>query len=101
MPITLKNCGTPFLSSISLIFVLISIPFSFSSLVIGGFTQMMRHCGSAVGSLGVLGFTGVWVVLAFSGVSCFRLASLATMAAHDLLALFIRVAIVVGSWLVT
>src|SRR5258708_1354270 len=53
MPITLKNCGTPFLSSMLLILVLTSIPFSFSSLVMGGFTQMMRHLRSAMGSSGV------------------------------------------------
>src|SRR5258708_28678878 len=99
MPITLKNCGTPFLSSISLIFVLTSIPFGFSSLVIGRFTQIMRHCGSAVGLADVPWFAGVWVGLVF-GVGCFRLASLAATVAHVWLVPFIGVATMFGSWAV-
>src|SRR5260370_12478795 len=44
---TWKNCSTPFLSSISLIFFLTSIPLA---LRIGGWSWMIRHWGSAVGS---------------------------------------------------
>src|SRR5260221_5105107 len=100
MPITLKNCRTPFLSSMLLILVLASIPFSFSSLVMGGFTRMMRHLGSAMGSSGAPAFTGFWVDLVFIEVGCFGLAGLAATAAHDLVDSFIGVAIVVGSWLI-
>src|SRR5258708_30979432 len=100
MPITLKNCGTSFLSSISLIFVLTSIPFGFSSLVISGFTQIMRHHGSAMGLVDVPWFTGIWVGLVF-GVGCFRLAGLAATVAHAWLVPFIGVATVFGSQAVT
>src|SRR5258708_8021017 len=101
MPIALKNCGTPFLSSMLLILVLTSIPFSFSSLVMGGFTQMMRHLGSAMGSSGVPVFMGVWVGLAFIDVGCFGLAGLAATAAHIFVDSFIGVALLLWSWLLT
>src|SRR5258708_37277102 len=100
MPITLKNCGTPFLSSISLIFVLTSIPFGFSSLVIGGFTWIMRHCGSTVGLADAPWFAGIWVGLVF-GVGRFGLAGLAATVAHIWLVPFIGVATVFGSQAVT
>src|SRR5258708_26390821 len=66
----------------------------------GGFTRMMRHLGSAMGSSGAPAFRGVWVDLVFIEVGCFGLASLAATAAHDLVDSFIGVAIVVGSWLI-
>src|SRR5260221_9099071 len=62
---TWKNCSTPFLSSISLIFFLTSIPLALSSARIGGWTWMIRHWGSAVGSWGIAQ-VGV-------GLGCFRL----------------------------
>src|SRR5258705_11810144 len=59
---TWKNCSSPFLSSISLIFFLTSIPLA---LRIGGWSWMIRHWGSAVGSWGIAQ-VGV-------GLGCFRL----------------------------
>src|SRR5258708_29102467 len=71
----------PFLSSISLIFFLVMILFGLSSARIGGWTWIMRHRGSAVGSWGVMrvcvGFDG------FGKVVWVDFAGAAATAAHD------------------
>ena len=58
MALTQKYWGAPFLLSILLILVLVSMPFSLSSAVMGGCTCMIRHFGLAGGG---------WFV-SFSGV---------------------------------
>src|SRR6266436_2682281 len=78
---TWKNCGMPFLSSISLIFFLVLILFGLSSARIRGWTWIMRHRGSAVGSWGVM-----WVCVGFNGfgkVVWVDFAGAAATAAHD------------------
>src|SRR5260370_41861371 len=78
--ITRNICGTPFLSSISLIFLLTSMPFGLSPDGIGGWTWIIRHLGSAIGSWGVEWGGDSLVGFDVRGCSC--LAGLAAMDAH-------------------